>query len=101
MAIFDEKKVRDVKLHQQILPACRFLKVAGVRGHSKSTVSKKLAKALIDHGYVLIDTQNLANLQIKDVQVCSDKDIKQDLKELSLSKQSKATRTLGAYNKKV
>ncbi|KAJ7394862.1 hypothetical protein OS493_000697 [Desmophyllum pertusum] len=28
MTTFDEKKVRDVELHQQMLPACRFLKVS-------------------------------------------------------------------------
>ena len=81
MCIFDETKPRDVKLHKQILPACRFLKVAGVRGHSK-----KLAKAFIDHGYVVINSQSLANLKIDDVKVCPEKDIRQDLKDLSLSK---------------
>lgn len=86
MCIFDETKPRDVKLHKQILPACRFLKVAGVRGHSKPTVSKKLAKAFIDHGYVVINSQSLANLKIDDVKVCPEKDIRQDLKDLSLSK---------------
>lgn len=75
MCIFDETKPRDVKLHKQILPACRFLKVAGVRGHSKPTVSKKLAKAFIDHGYVVINSQSLANLKIDDVKVCPEKDM--------------------------
>lgn len=79
MAVFDERKVRDVKLHSQILPACRFLKVLGIRGHSKPTVTNKLAKAVIDHGYVTISSENLASLQISDVNVSSDKDIHQDL----------------------
>ncbi|KAL9975404.1 hypothetical protein ACROYT_G012562 [Oculina patagonica] len=61
MTVFEERKLRDVKLHQQILPACRFLKVSGVRGHSKPTVTKKLAKALINQGYVVISSENLAN----------------------------------------
>ena len=91
MAVFDERKVRDVKLHNQILPACRFLKVPGIRGHSKPTVTTKLAKALTDHGYITITSKNLANLQINDVNVSSDKDIKQDLKDMTLSKQSKST----------
>lgn len=89
MSIFDERKARDVKLHKQILPACRFLKVTGVRGHSKPTVTKRLAKAFIDRRYVVISSQNLANLQIEDVQICPDKDIRQDLKDLSLSKQDR------------
>ena len=93
MSIFDERKARDVKLHKQILPACRFLKVTGVRGHSKPTVWKGLAKAFIDHGCVVISSQNLANLQIDDVQVCPDKDIKQDFKDLSLSKQDSGLKT--------
>lgn len=89
MSIFDERKARDVKLHKQILPACRFLKVTGERGHSKPTVTKRLAKAFIDRRYVVISSQNLANLQIEDVQICPDKDIRQDLKDLSLSKQDR------------
>lgn len=91
MAVFGERKLRDVKLHKQILPACRFLKVSGVRGHSKPTVTKKLAKALIDHRYVIISSQNLANLQISDVNVSSDKEIVQDIKEMTVSKQVKGT----------
>lgn len=91
MTVFEERTLRDVKLHQQILPACRFLKVSGVRGHSKPTVTKKLAKALIDRGYVVISSENLANLQISDVNVSSDKDIKEDIKEMARSKQGKIT----------
>lgn len=91
MTVFEERTLRDVKLHQQILPACRFLKVSGVRGHSKPTVTNKLAKALIDHGYVVISSENLANLQISDVNVSSDKDIKEDIKEMARSKQGKIT----------
>ena len=62
MSIFDERKARDVKLHKRILPACRFLKVTGVRGHSKPTVTKRLAKAFIDRRYVVISSQIIVYL---------------------------------------
>ena len=61
-----------------------FYLLTGVRGHSKPTVTKRLAKAFIDRGYVVMSSQNLANLQIEGVQICPDKDIGQYLKDLSL-----------------
>ena len=50
MAVFKGTKMKDVKLHKQILPASRYLKVAGVRGKSKPSVTKLLAQAFIDRG---------------------------------------------------
>lgn len=55
MVAFGEKKIRDVKLHDQILPACRFLKVSSVQGKPKPVVSKLLAQTLIDKNYVLVN----------------------------------------------
>lgn len=55
MAVFKETKMKDVKLHTQILPACRYLKVAWVRGKSKPSVTKLLAQAFIDKEYVVVN----------------------------------------------
>ena len=84
MAVFKETKMKDVKLHTQILPACRYLKVAWVRGKSKPSVTKLLAQAFIDKEYVVVnelENCNLANLTFSDVTVSSDKDIVSDIKE--------------------
>lgn len=84
MAVFKETKMRDVKLHKQILPACRYLKVAGVRGKSKPSVTKLLAQAFIDKEYVVISDKencNLANLTFSDITLSSDKDIESEVKE--------------------
>lgn len=81
MVAFEEKKIRDVKLHGQILHACRFLKVSGTRGKPKPMVSKLLAQALIDKTYIsVVDSANYANLTLSDVTLSSDKDIKEDVK---------------------
>ena len=88
MAVFEEKKVRDVKLHQQILPACRYLKVKGIRGQSKPSVTKKLAQAFIDKEYICVDDADLANLAISNISISPEKDIKQDLKEWFKLKQN-------------
>jgi len=88
MVAFEEKKIRDVKLHGQILPSCRFLKVSGVRGKPKPMVSKLLAQALIDKKYVCVsDSTDFANLTLSDVTLPSDKDIREDVKEWIKSNQ--------------
>ena len=84
MAVFKETKMKDVKLHTQIQPACRYLKVARVRGKSKLSVTKLLAQAFIDEEYVVVnelENCNLANLTFSDVTVSCDKDIVSDIKE--------------------
>lgn len=90
MVAFEEKKIRDVKLHGQILPSCRFLKVSGVRGKPKPMVSKLLAQALIDKKYVCVSDSiatDFANLTLSDVTLPSDKDIREDVKEWIKSNQ--------------
>lgn len=84
MAVFKETKMTDVKLHKQILPACRYLKVAGVRGKSKPSVTKLLAQELINKKYVVVnelENCNLANLTFSDINVSSDKDIQSEIRE--------------------
>ena len=86
MVAFGEKKIRDVKLHDQILPACRFLKVSSVRGKPKPVVSKLLAQTLIDKNYVLVnDTAKYGNLTLSDIDLSSERDIKEDVKGWSQS----------------
>lgn len=83
MAVFKETKIKDVKLHKQILPACRYLKVSGVRGKSKPSVTKLLAQELINKEYVVVnelENCNLANLTFSDITVSSDKDIQLEIK---------------------
>ena len=48
IALFGKTKLKDVKLHKQILPVCRYLNVARVRGKSKPSVTKFLAQKLLD-----------------------------------------------------
>jgi len=81
MVAFGEKKIRDVKLHDQILPACRFLKVSSVRGKPKPVVSKLLAQTLVDKNYVLVhDPAKYGNLTLSDIDLSSERDIKEDVK---------------------
>ena len=83
MAVFKETKIKDVKLHKQILPACRYLKVSGVRGKFKPSVRKLLAQELINKEYVVVnelENCNLANLRFSDITVSSDKDIQLEIK---------------------
>ena len=88
MVAFEEKKICDVKLHGQILPSCRFLKVCGVPGKPKPLVSKLLAQALIDKKYVCVcDSNDFANLTLSNVTLPSDKDIREDVKEWIKSNQ--------------
>ena len=58
MKAFCEKSPSDLKLHKQILPACRYLKVKKHRGKNKQTNIKKLAKELLQLGYVIRDQEN-------------------------------------------
>ena len=81
MVAFGEKNICDVKLHDQILPACRFLKVSSVRGKPKPVVSKLLAQTLINQNYVLVnDPAKYENLTLSDVDLSSERDIKEDVK---------------------
>ena len=54
--MFDKLHASHVLLHHHILPACRLLKIAGVRGKSKVICLKKLADALIAQNYVTLDS---------------------------------------------
>jgi len=72
MVEFGEKKISDVKLHNQILPACQFLKVSSVRGKPKPVVSKLLAQTLIHKNYVLVNyPAKHGNLTLSDIDLSS------------------------------
>lgn len=52
--MFDKLHASHVLLHRHILPACRLLKINGIRGKSKVVCLEKLADTLIAQNYITL-----------------------------------------------
>lgn len=86
--MFDKLHASHVLLHRHILPACRLLKIVGVRGKSKVICLKKLAESLIAHNYVTLDADIKASTS-DEVRLVSERNLPGEILAWQESNQNK------------
>ena len=77
--VFGKTTSSHVQLHRHIIPACRYLKVHGIRGKSKVHCLRNLASALVEQEVVKIEN-DVKVLTGDDIELSGDRNLLDEIR---------------------